>query len=167
MILPNMTTKLLAGVLINVALMIVHVYSITVPHDKSKSDPVVIEKFSLKNCGLNISRPVIIDDEGSFKEFIKSNQCSDLSDTIIDFSKHTLIVAAEEFADCNAHFEIEVEKDEIEKSYNILIEEEYGGCRGMNSFGIFIVIEKIAADYQVGVKKKKSECQSFINTTDN
>jgi hypothetical protein len=120
------------------------------PHSQETEVPIV-KHLHLGHCASFWSEEVVINDQGTFKKLIeenKSGQCEDQKDVKIDFAKYT-ILGVNVFADCHTEISLKIIKNDKARVYEFITHEKYGGCRGMDVFSEFVLVEKLPENYSV------------------
>jgi hypothetical protein len=126
------------------------------PHSQDTEVPIV-KHLDLGHCASFWSDEVVINDQATFKKLIeenKSGQCENQKDVKIDFAKYT-ILGVNVFADCHTAISLKVIKHDKARVYEFIAREKYGGCRGMDVFSEFVLVEKLPENYSVKFTQAK------------
>lgn len=112
--------------------------------------PVPFVQIYLGDCSSRFFGEHIISSDLEFNALLTSHRvyssCPDFITPVIDFSKYTLVISTK-FADCKARFDLKIFRNDIEKSYRIIIREFQGGCRGTNIFTDAVLIPRVNENY--------------------
>jgi hypothetical protein len=87
-------------------------------------------------------------DEQKFNDLVQNQECSQLKELKIDFTKQSLI-GFRVHGDCFVHGTAKVFRQEETKTYQVRVRKIWGGCRAAGAYTGWLVIDKIPADHKV------------------
>lgn len=128
---------------------------------KTEARPEIIETrlLNMKNCIQTIfTKRFVINDEETYLKTIRNDASRDRClQTLekIDFGKHTLVGVEINSGYCGMPLGLRYEtfKDKTKKQYLLsvsYIAPEYGGCRALMPYDLWVLVPKIPDNYEVG-----------------
>lgn len=118
----------------------------------------------IEACGFFLTPPeqqfLFIQDSAAFTNLIESKrfigQCKDLEIPHVDFTRHA-VVGFNLFLDCNARVWIRLvrEADTAAAGYSVVVNTEYGGCRGMRPRSHWLVIPALKEGERVVMEERE------------